>query len=267
MFSPRLISETRLGFTRQRTFFPNALQSTNAADVAGIANVNNPAVAYSGGLPILSVGGFTSLGESNIQPFITIANNYQVIENFVWMQGNHSFKFGASLIRRQYNFYQALNQRGNFTFDGSFSSQLGVGNTGSGLADFLLGLPLNSTLAVINNPVGQRQVELGAYAQDTWKITRKVTLTLGIRYELFSPRTEVYDRQANFDPTFLGGSVVVASDDAPCGRALRCTDYGNAVRAVWRWHFKLTGELLSGRDTASTLTTTPFMLSVESPPG
>ena len=81
MFSPRLISETRLGFTRQRTFFPNALQNTNAAEAAGIANVNNPAVAYSGGLPILSIGGFTSLGESNIQPFITIANNYQAIQH------------------------------------------------------------------------------------------------------------------------------------------------------------------------------------------
>ena len=225
VFSPRLISESRIGFTRHRTFFPNALQATKAADAVGIANVNNPAVAYSGGLPILSIGGFTSLGESNIQPFITIANNYQFIEHFTWLQGNHSLKFGASVIRRQFNFYQALNQRGNFAFDGSFSSQLGVGATGSGLADFLLGLPLNSTLAVINNPVGQRQVEMGAYIQDTWKITRRLTLTLGLRYELFTPRTEVYDRQANFDPTYPGGAVVVASDSAPCGRALRCTDY------------------------------------------
>ncbi len=74
IFSPQLISETHLGFTRQRTFFPNALQGTNAAAAAGIANVNSPEVAYAGGLPILSIGGFTSLGESNIQPFITVAN-------------------------------------------------------------------------------------------------------------------------------------------------------------------------------------------------
>lgn len=227
IFSPQLISETRLGFTRQRTFFPNALQGTNAAEAAGIANVNRPDVAYSGGLPILSIGGFTSLGESNIQPFITVANNYQVMEHLTWIKGSHNVKFGGSFIRRQFNFYQALNQRGNFAFDGSFTSQVGVGNTGSGLADFLLGFPLNSTLAVINNPVGQRQSESGLYFQDTWKATRKLTLTLGLRYELFTPRTEVYDRQANFDPTYPGGAVVVASGSAPCGRALRCTNYDN----------------------------------------
>ena len=170
------------------------------------------------------------------------------------------------MIRRQYNFYQALNQRGNFSFDGSFSSQLGVGNTGSGMADFLLGFPLNSTLAVINNPVGQRQVELGAYAQDTWKITRKLTLTLGIRYEIFSPRTEVYDRQSNFDPAFPGGSVVVASENAPCGRALRCTDYGNVAPRL-ALAFQINRRTVIRTGYGINFDDMPFMLSVELPPG
>lgn len=225
IFSPRLVSETRAGFTRENVFFPNPLQSTNAAQAIGIPNVNNPAVSFSGGLPNIGVGGFTGLGESSIQPFIVVDNNFQYTEHLTWVKGRHTLKFGGDVVRRQYNFYQARFQRGSYTFDGSFTSQIGVGGTGSGLADFLLGFPLSSTLAVINNPVGQRQIEMGAYIEDTWKVSQRLTLTLGLRYELFTPRTEVDDRQGNFDPAVSGGAVAVASGSAPCGRALRCTDY------------------------------------------
>ena len=226
-FSPRVVSEFRAGFTRERVDFPNPLQDTKAAEAVGIPNVNNPAVSYSGGLPTFGIGGFTGLGESQIQPFIVVDNNFQYTEHLTWLKGNHNIRLGGNVIRRQYNFYQVLGQRGNFNFDGSFTSQLGVGGSGSGLGDFLLGFPLNSTLSVINNPVGQRQIEMGIYIHDTWKAASNFTLALGLRYELFTPRVEVADRQANFDPTYPGGAVVVASDSAPCGRALRCLDGGN----------------------------------------
>ena len=55
--------------------------------------------------------------------------------------------------------------------------------------------------------------------------SNKLTLTFGLRHELYTPRVEVANRQANFDPTVAGGAVVLASPSAPCGRALRCTDY------------------------------------------
>jgi hypothetical protein len=80
-------------------------------------------------------------------------------------------------------------------------------------------------LTVLLSEVGQRQIEAGWYVQDSWRMTRKLTLTYGLRYELYTPRKEVADRQANFDPTVPRGAVVLAGPDAPCGRALRCTDY------------------------------------------
>src|SRR5262249_13107232 len=128
-FGPRLVSEFRAGFARERVFFPNALQGTKAAEAIGIPNVNNLAVSYSGGLPAFSIGGFTGLGESNIQPFIVVDNNFQYSEHMTWLKGTHSLKFGGNVIRRQFNFYQVLNQRSNFSFDGSFTSQIGVGGT------------------------------------------------------------------------------------------------------------------------------------------
>jgi len=227
ILTPGLVNEFRAGYTRERVFFPNPLQGTKAAEAVGIRNVNNPAVPYSGGLPVINIGGFTGLGESGIQPFIVVDNNFQYTNHLTWLRGGHSIKFGGNFIRRQFNFYQVLNQRGNFSFNGSFTSQLGVGGTGSGLGDFLLGLPISSLLAVIENPVGQRQIEMGVYFSDSWKATPRLTLIVGLRYELFTPRVEVHDRQANFDPTFPGGAVVIASPQAPCGRALRCLDGKN----------------------------------------
>ena len=229
ILSPGLVNELRAGFTRERVFFPNPLAGTKAADAIGIRGVNNPAVPYSGGLPVIGIGGFTGLGESGIQPFFVVDNNFQYTNHVTWLKGGHSIKFGGNVIRRQFNFYQVLNQRGNFSFDGSFTSQPGAGGTGSGLADFLLGVPISSLLAVIENPVGQRQIEMGVYLSDTWKASSRLTLIVGARYELFTPRIEVYDRQANFDPTFPGGAVVIASAQAPCGRALRCLDAKNVA--------------------------------------
>jgi hypothetical protein len=225
VFTPQLVNELRLGFTREHVFFANPMHGDNAADKVGIPFVNNPNIAYSSGLPSFSITGFTGIGESGIQPFIVTDNNYEVANHVTWLRGRHSVKFGGDLIRRQYNFFQSSSQRGSFSFNGQFTSQIGVGNTGSGLADFLLGYPSSSALTVLLSEVGQRQIEAGWYVQDSWRLTNKFTLTYGLRHELYTPRTEVANRQANFDPTTPGGAVVLASPNAPCGRALRCTDF------------------------------------------
>ena len=225
LFTPSVVNELRLGYTREHVYFPNPLQGDNAANAVGIPFVNNPAIAYSSGLPTFSVTGFTGLGESGIQPFIVTDNNYEEVDNVTWLKGRHTFKFGGDMVRRQYNFFQSSSQRGSFSFSGQFTSQLGVGGTGSGMGDFLLGYPSSSALKVLTSEVGQRQIEISGYAQDSWRATDKLTLTYGLRYELFTPRVEVANREANFDPTAPGGAVVVASPSAPCGRALRCIDF------------------------------------------
>jgi hypothetical protein len=225
VFTPAIINELRLGYTREHVYFPNPLQGDNAADAIGIPFVNNPAIAYSSGLPTFAITGFTSLGESGIQPFIVTDNNFEEVDNIIWLHGHHSFKFGGDVIRRQYNFFQSSSQRGSFSFNGQFTSQLGVGNTGSPMADFLLGFPSSSTLKVLTSEVGQRQIEVSGYVQDTFKATEKLTITYGLRYELFTPRVEVANREANFDPNYPGGAVVVAGASAPCGQALRCIDF------------------------------------------
>jgi hypothetical protein len=224
-FTSNLVSEFHLGFSREAVDIPNPLHNTvNLSTNIGIPNVNNPSIPYSQGLSSFGIGGYASLGEPTTPPFIVADNNFEVIENMSWVKGKHDIEFGGDVIRRQYNFFQSPGQRGTFDFSGTFTSQLGVTGTGNGYADFLLGIPATSQLAVLSNLVGQRQWESGYYLQDVWHATSKLNLTIGTRYELFTPRTEVLNRQGNFDPLIPGGAVALASSSAPCRRALRCID-------------------------------------------
>ena len=228
VFSPTLVSDTKAGYTREWVFFANPLLPLkNISTAMGMAGVNNPAVAYSGGLPSLGIGGYASLGESSIMPFIVADNNFEGTENMTWVKGKHNIRFGGATIRRQYNFFQADCQRACFNFSSTYTSQLGVLNTGNGYADFMLGIPIWSDYGVFGGETGQRAFESGIYLQDTWSVTPRLTLTLGARYEMLQPRTEIFNRQGDFDPRVPGAVVDVAGPSAPCGRALRCMDWGN----------------------------------------
>lgn len=226
IFKPTLVNEFRFGYTRYDQVSANRLNGIRAADLVGIKNVNNPNIAYTDGLPQIAIAGFSTIGEVGFLPFISVINTFQYVENLIYVRGGHNLKFGMDVRRRQFNFLQPPSQRGSFSFTGVFSNNPSApAGTGSGIADFFLGLPQTSSQEVkVNALTGQRSTEWSWYVADTWTLSPKLTLDAGLRYELPTPRTEVGDRQANFDPTVQGGAFVVASPDAPCGRALRCLD-------------------------------------------
>jgi len=225
-FQPNLINEFRFGYTRFNEDSRNRLQDIKAAELVGISGINDPRIAFTNGLPQISIAGFSTIGEVGFLPFISVINTFQYIDNLIYVKGTHTLKFGGDVRRRQFNFLQPPSQRGNFTFSGVFTNNPAApAGTGSGYADFLLGSPQVSSQEVkVNSFTGQRSTEWSWYVADTWQLTPKLTLDMGFRYELTTPRTEVADRQSNFDPTVRGGAFRVASPDAFCGRALRCTD-------------------------------------------
>lgn len=225
-FRPSLLNEFRFGFTRMNELSPNRLAGIKAAELAGIRGVNNPNIAFTDGLPQIGISGFSTIGEVTFLPFISRINTFQYIDNLIQVKGRHTLKYGIDVRRRQFNFYQPPAQRGSFSFTGVFTNNPAApAGSGSGYADFLLGLPQSSSQeAKTNSFTGQRSTEWSSYVADTWSLTPRLTMDIGFRYELTTPRTEVADRQANFDPSVPGGAFRVASPDAPCGRALRCTD-------------------------------------------
>ncbi len=131
------------------------------------------------GIPVFQISGFTNVGECNDCPFVNWNTTFQLSDNFSWTVGKHSFKFGGEYRRLRYNQIGAVVPRGRFTWNGQY--------TGEPMADMLLG-DMSGTEGQVGAPIASfRQNYIGLYLQDTWKISRKLTLNWGLRWEYESP--------------------------------------------------------------------------------
>jgi hypothetical protein len=199
-FNPTTINEFRVAYIRAGADAVQLGFGNNYADELGIPGVN--VTDNNSGFPGISIGGFGLLGESPFFPLKELENIYQVLDNVTFVRGAHTFKAGVDYRKVQRNFTQILGfPAGSFTFGGAFTSDpANPSNTGNAFADFLLGIPSDGNLIRNSGLAGLRNTEFGAYWQDTWKVNAKLTLNYGVRYDLFTPQYETYDRQSNFDP-------------------------------------------------------------------
>ena len=199
IFSPTVINEFRTGINRTRIDEnPVSLGRDYAADI-GLPSSGDPRFS---GYPRFQIRDLAILGDSMNLPIQARVNNYQWADTLTWVKQNHLLKFGTDILRSQ--FFEPDNSllRGNFVFQGRWS--------GDSYADFLLGFPNSTSRQLGSTPVYLFSTHYGFFAQDDWKLTPRLTLNLGLRYEITTPLTEKYGRMATFIPE--AGKIIVADD-------------------------------------------------------
>lgn len=198
LFSPTILNELTLGVQRNGHSSGTLADFTNWANELGLPNPFNAE-----GWPTLSAGPFSWSSDNMKDEMLT---GYVVENNTSFVKGAHTIKFGGKLRWEQNNIRELQQQQGSHSFNGAWTSQYDPRGdqrlpfTGTGLADMVLGLP---TYLSAQNNRGYfyfRQKELGMFVQDTWKITPRLTLDIGLRYDRWSPYSEARNRFVQIDP-------------------------------------------------------------------
>jgi hypothetical protein len=216
-FSGTLINELRLGYNRinSHRFQPNS--GTDVSGQLGLLGV--PFEPNFGGLPSICFANTACIGSSDFLPSIEKQNSFVFNENLTWIHGRHSLKFGTEIRWEQFTIFQISSPRGDLIFGPDFTDNPGSPNTGGvDFASFLLGVPDSADLASLRN-VDYRRKTFAFYGQDDIQVNHRLTLNLGLRYEVFRPVTEGHNELATFD--FRSDSLVVPSgQNAPLTPAI-----------------------------------------------
>jgi len=224
VFSPNVVNQVRAGFAHLHTtrFGPvgNELGIPSKYGIQGI-----PQVSENGGLPAIAITNLTTLGSNEYLPSDEATATLQVMDDFTRIYGKHSFKMGVEFQNARFSTLQPEASHGDFAYSGTYTDIPNQGATTGGLPQFLLpptaapatidGNPnpngysysggSNSVTASNINKTYDAKKYFAAYFQDDWKMTSKITLNLGVRYDYFGPINETNGGQANFVPIALPG--------------------------------------------------------------
>ncbi|HEY0763259.1 MAG TPA: TonB-dependent receptor [Pyrinomonadaceae bacterium] len=189
ILTPNLVNESRVAFSRV------------AASVNQEASVLNSEVGLPTisprerdlGLSFITITGFSPLGDEGNNPQKSVTNVYQFINNSSYVHGNHIVKFGADVRFTQQNAFRDVESRGRLQF--SPFGQV----TFNALGDLLLGLPLVTSVARVDNPQQIRTHSFNFFVNDSYRITPRLTLNGGLRYEYNSPPVDAEDRANIYD--------------------------------------------------------------------
>ena len=199
VWSPNIITETRLAFTRLITRRLQANSDVDGYNSVGIGGLNPTNSSKGiGGLPRMNVARYSGVGASLALPTEEYSNVWDFIFNMSMTKGGHALKWGFEYRPIDFPFSQSIYPNGSWWFANEYTGTQGfTGQTGDGAATFLLGSPGLAGLATSNTISSQKET-YSVYFQDDWKVSPKLTINIGIRYDLFSPISEKFGRQANF---------------------------------------------------------------------
>lgn len=192
IFSPRVINEFKVSYVRES--IPTKT-GREGADIDPLRDFGIKGIAFGDplvvGIPSANISGFIGTGENFANP--RLLYSAPAVQNHLQVQlTGHTLSFGAEFFRRRQDFFSVnANNQGLFSFTGRL--------TGNAFADFLLGLPEQTIKADVSPRSSIHQRHFGAYLQDDWRATSRLTLNLGLRYEFAGPYRDQLGQARNFD--------------------------------------------------------------------
>lgn len=194
IITPNILNELRIAYTRPEYGYVPPLYGSNVSADLGIVNANRNQLTSGGALIGNNNSQLSYTGDGG--PYQVKEYTTQLIDALTWNHGAHSFKFGANIIERRVNFFQGNDSKGDFDFDNAGSSDPNW--TGYDVSEALVGFSSYS-LGASSDFFDTTNWETGYFAQDDWKVNRRLTLNLGFRYDLYTYPYTANNQQSNFD--------------------------------------------------------------------
>lgn len=196
-FSPTLLNTLAYGYLRRTIDSLPSGFGLPLNQQIGIPGISTDPTAS--GLAFIAPSGYSALGGQVFFPQIVTEQSHQIYDSLMWTRGRHVIKTGFDYHRRLLHLFQAGFPRGLFTFDRLVTAQAGVG--GHAIASMLTGFYGFTERDFLTQFINQSGNEYAGYIQDDFRVTKRLTLNLGLRYDYFSPQVEAENRQANFNIT------------------------------------------------------------------
>lgn len=204
ILSPTIINEFHYGYIRDLLGYQQPNGSIPTAANIGIQNANTSSLL--GGMPIIGgwFGNISYIGDGG--PYLVIEPTQQFSDSVSWTKGKHTFKFGASIIHRDVNWDQGNNAKGYYWIDdgnyGAYPAHTsGHGTfTGYETSELLAGFMGAYSVGAFSGYFQTRSWENGFFGQDDWRVTRKLILNLGLRYDILSWPKEASNHESDFNP-------------------------------------------------------------------
>jgi hypothetical protein len=187
VISPNLVNEARFGYIRPYYAYINPFDNVALATQLGIPGANT---SMEGGLGIIN-SGFTEAGDAG--PYEVPQKTIQVADSISWTKNNHTFKFGADIMHHQVKYFQIPAAKGQWNYANNFTGYSGADVLAGFVNDFEAGA------GVPQGFIDTRNWYSGFFAQDDWKVNRRLTVNLGMRWEEFTHPIEANNNQSNFD--------------------------------------------------------------------
>ncbi len=216
-FGPNLVLDGTVGYERLNQNVKGTDYGTNYSSILGIPGLNGADIRDSG-FPNINFATYTGFGVPNWMPLFRTDETYTTSHKLTWTKGAHEVRFGFDLVRHHLNHWQPElsngGPRGYFDFTGGVTTvnapNAAAANQYNAYAQFLLGLSDNTQKGEQYILMTGREWQIGSFVQDRWQVAKNLTVTLGVRYELYPLMTrsngkgiESYDPNTN--NVYMGG--------------------------------------------------------------